>query len=235
MQAVIVAAGQGRRLQPVISDRPKALLELQGASLISRSLALLRGHGIEDIAVVVGYHQEQISSHLQGQPVTYLYNPFYGFTNNMASLWFAQGFVRGDFLYLHGDLIFEPQLLAQLVHSDHPDALLVEEKVCDEEDMKVSVNAGRLVASSKELAAEETFGEWTGLARFSASLAGALMEQIGALLEAGRRPAYDTEAFTALAGAGHELAIESFTGIPWAEIDTPEDLEAARRLFPEGG
>ncbi|MCH7497642.1 MAG: phosphocholine cytidylyltransferase family protein [Candidatus Marinimicrobia bacterium] len=232
MQAIIVAAGTGRRLRPLTDDRPKALLELQGRSLIRRSVEQLLGVGVQAIAVVVGYLKEQMVEHLEGLPVTYFENPDYEHTNNMASLWHASSFVRETCLYLHSDLIFDDRLLRQLAESSLPDALLVEEKVCDAEDMKVAVRNGRLVAASKELPAAETFGEWTGMAKFSRPYWDALMAQIETLLAQGQRQAYDTLAFTELARQGRAVGIESFTGWPWAEIDTPADLEAARRLFP---
>jgi len=231
MQAIIVAAGEGRRLRPLTVDQPKALLKIGGQSLISRSVELLVDAGVSDIAVVVGYRKEMIRDHLAGYPVTCYFNPFYRITNNMASLWFAQAALKDGFLYLHSDLIYDPRLLQQLIGSRQPDTLLVEQKVCVEEDMKVKVAGGHLAASSKEIPLEEAFGEWTGLARFSAPFGRKLFDQIGLLLEEGHLQAYDTQAFTELAKAGHTIEILAFTALPWVEIDTPDDLEQARRLF----
>ncbi|MFB0516668.1 MAG: NTP transferase domain-containing protein [Candidatus Neomarinimicrobiota bacterium] len=234
MQAIIVAAGEGRRLSPLTKDRPKALLEVQGQSLISRSVGLLMDAGISDLALVVGYRKEMLMDHLADYPVTFHFNPFYRITNNMASLWFARSFVREDFLYLHSDLIYDPRLLHQLVDSGQPDTLLVERKACASEEMKVTVKDARLVASSKEIPLTEAFGEWTGLARFSPSFGGILFDRIGALIEDGHLMAYDTFAFTELAKEGHAIGITAFTDLPWVEIDTPDDLQLARRLFESG-
>ncbi len=231
MQAVIVAAGEGRRLRPHTEDRPKALLQVQGRSLISRSIEQLMDAGVADIAAVVGYRKEMLMDHLDDYPVTFYFNPFYRITNNMASLWFAQAFVRDDFLYLHSDLIYDAQLLRRLIDGPQLNALLVERKACGLEDMKVKVDGSRLVASNKEIPLDEAFGEWMGLARFSISFAKVLFERIGLLMEQGHQQAYDTLAFTELAKEGHTIEIVAFTDLPWVEIDTPDDLKQARRLF----
>ena len=74
-----------------------------------------------------------------------------------------------------------------------------------------------------------------GLAKFSPPFTQLLMDRSGTLLEDGHQQAYDTLAFTRRAHEGHALGIEAFTGRTWTEIDMPEDLESARRMFPAGG
>jgi len=231
MQAVIVAAGLGRRLRPLTNDRPKALLEVGGKSLITRSVENILDRDISDIAVVVGYQKEMIVEHLRGHPVTFIYNPFYKITNNMASLWFAQGFVKEDFVYLHSDVILDLGLFRRLVDDATPNALLVEKKPCGAEEMKVKVQGTKFVASSMEIPLTETFGEWTGLAKFSASFGETLFARFGQLIEQGHLKAYDTVAFTELAREGAEIEIVDFAGQPWVDIDFLEDFEKARNLF----
>ena len=233
MQAVIVAAGIGSRLKPLTDDRPKALLEVSGESLIRRCVRQLQDCGIGEIAVVVGHHREMIVEHLRDAPVAFIHNPFYEITNNMVSLWFAQGFIRADFVYLHGDVILDPALLQTFLEEESPNALLVEKKPCDKEAMKVQTEGSWLVASSKELPLSETFGEWTGLAKFSAAFAETLFARIGRLIEQGQRQAYDALAFTELAADGAQIGIVDFAGLPWVEIDTEQDYLKARQLFED--
>ncbi len=166
-QAIIVAAGVGSRLRPLTDDRPKTPIEVDGQSMLSRSVQLMMDQGVNDIAIVVGYRKEMIVEHLRDFPVTYFYNPFYKITNNMASLWFAAPFIRGDFIYSHGDIVYDASLLTTLVEDEKENVLLVEKKDCGAEEMKVKVQDGRLMASSTEIPLELSFGEWTGLAKFS--------------------------------------------------------------------
>ncbi|MFC1583896.1 hypothetical protein ACFL4U_04340, partial [Candidatus Neomarinimicrobiota bacterium] len=142
-------------------------------------------------------------------------------------------FIKETFLYLHSDLIYDPQLLQQIVVDANPNVLLVERKSCNAEDMKVKVEGGALVESNKEIPLTESFGEWTGIAKFSLSFAEVLLERIDILMEQGHQQAYDTHAFTELAREGHTISIAEFDGLPWVEIDTWEDLEQARQLFSQ--
>lgn len=99
--------------------------------------------------VVVGCLKEQIIEKLKGK-VTFIYNPFYETTNDMASLWFAKEFVRDtDFLYLHGDLVYHRDLVRKCLNAKGNIILVVDTKRCDEEDMKARVKNGLFVESSK--------------------------------------------------------------------------------------
>lgn len=231
MQAIIVAAGEGNRLRPLTENRPKALIDIGDSSLIARSIGILQDEGVSDIGLVVGYRGEMIKEHLAEFKITWFLNPLYQSTNNMASLRLALPFIKEDFLYLHSDLIYDPQLLQQIVVDKNPEVLLVERKACNEEDMKVKVEGGVLVESGKEIPLTESFGEWTGIAKFSSSFAEVLLERIAILMEQGHQQAYDTLAFSELARDGHTISIAEFAGLPWVEIDTWEDLEQARQLF----
>ncbi len=230
-QAIIVAAGVGSRLRPLTNDRPKCLIEVDGQLILRRSMQLMMDQGVNDIAVVVGYRREMIVEHLRGFPVTFFYNPFYRITNNMASLWFTAPFIKSDFIYSHCDIVYDVPLLTMLMEDGRENILLVEKKECGAEEMKVQVKDGRLVASSKEIPREESFGEWTGLARFSADFGARLMETISHLIEQGQQMAYDTLAFNRTVEQGRVIEIASFTSLHWIEIDSIDDLNQAHELF----
>jgi choline kinase len=229
-QAVVVAAGLGSRLKPYTNDLPKTLIEIDGATMIRRSIKIMLEHGIEEIIVVVGYKKELIAEHLKDYPVKFVHNPFYLITNNMASLWFAAPFLEGDFIYTHSDLVYDASLMKTIIESKYETALLVEEKHCSEEEMKVIAKDGLLVESSKLIDPKQSVGEWTGIARFSHKFTQILMHWIGTLLEDGHLQDYDTLAFTQLAQNGESIHIIKFKDKPWIEIDTAKDLMVAREL-----
>ena len=149
----------------------------------------------------------------------------------MASLWFAASFIKGDFIYSHSDIVYDESLLAMLVEDERENVLLTEKKACGAEEMKVQVHARRLVASSKEIPHENSFGEWTGLAKYSARFGVILMETIGLLIEQGHLMAYDTLAFNQTVENGYIIEIASFENVPWLEVDTADDLKRAREMF----
>ena len=233
MKAVILAAGRSSRLYPLTKETPKPLLKIGDRSIIERSLDLIEGVGISEVIVVVGFQHEKIRRLLETR-VEYVLNPFYPVTNNMASLWFAIPHLKGvDFIYLHGDVIYDQSLLERMVEAppEHGISLLVDHGPVDEEAMKVRTAEGRFMESGKEIPLSESAGEWTGIARVSASAASDLSFAIEGLLLTGEYQQYDTSAFNQLANSGMQFTLIPTGNLPWCEVDTKEDLERARGLF----
>lgn len=233
-KAVIAAAGLSTRLRKVAGDLPKVLLKIKGVPLIQRSVRLLGEAGIRKIAVVTGYQKEKIINCL-GDSVTYLTNPDFEKNNNMASLGVAKDFVGWDpFLYLHGDIIFDKKILPSAIQhfssGNHDMELVTDFCKTDEEMMKVRVTSGRLlIESNKEIDLNKAEGEWTGIALIRDCAA--LFQTIEQILTAGGLLDYDTSAFTRMAGEGKRIYCFSTEGLPWIEIDFPEDYEKARKMF----
>jgi L-glutamine-phosphate cytidylyltransferase len=111
-------------------------------------------------------------------------------------------------------------------------SLLVDPDRIDEEAMKVRLDKGRFVESSKAIPLGDAAGEWTGIARFAPRAARAFHAHAGALLSAGEHQAYDTAAFNRMAADGIDFKVHKTGGLPWIEIDTPRDLKEAHSLFP---
>ncbi len=233
MKAVIVAAGASRRLRPDTDHLPKCFLPVGDRSLVEYSLSAIRSLGIEQIGFVVGYLRDQFPARL-GDDYQYIFNPFYATTNNMASLWFAKEFVGdSDFLYMHSDLLYHPDILAMTAASDAEIALAVEEGPCDAEMMKVRVDGLDLLESSKDIPLDEASGEWTGVAKFTASGWRKYLVEVEELLAEGDFNAYDTVAMNRLVARERAIQVVPFHGLPFIEIDTPDDLREAReRVLP---
>jgi L-glutamine-phosphate cytidylyltransferase len=237
-KAVIVAAGLSSRLYPLTETSPKPLLKIGDETLIGRSLRLLEQVGVETTAVVVGYKADLIKTAL-GAAAEYVTNPFYRHCNNMGSLWMAEAFVHGDpFLYLHGDLIYDEQILESFVAAAAQSAaimdLLVDFGETDEEAMKVQLDeSGRMIASSKLIPAEKAAGEWTGIAVIRDSVR--VFDAIEKHLMTVGLTDYDTAAFTTLASDGNEIRCFPTEGRHWKEIDDLADLENARSRFAPNG
>lgn len=229
MDAVIVAAGEGKRLRPATEDTPKCLLPIGGKALIEYSLRILKECGVERIGFVVGYLKDHIVEAL-GPQYTYILNPFYSFTNDMASLWFAKHFIGdNDFMYLHSDLLYHPRILTMTMDSNAEIALAVEKGDCDKEAMKVVVEGDYLTESSKEIPLAKAFGEWTGIAKFTNAGWRKYLLEVEQLLAAGDFNAYDTKAMTRLARKEKIIEIVPFRGLPFIEIDSMQDLVKARQ------
>lgn len=231
-KAVIVAAGLSSRLFPLTLKTPKGLLEVAGEMLLKRSVRLLRDKGIQDILIVVGSKREMIQSAL-GPHIKYRFNPFFAETNNMGSLWYAKEWIKDEpFIYLHGDIVYAPELLDEFIEESYSDAaLLVDFGPSDEEAMKVRVDNGCfLIDSNKEIPLDKADGEWVGMATFPQPQA--LFRKIENLLEQKHFQVYDTFAFTEMVSEGERFITIPTKGHPWMEIDDESDLNSARKLFP---
>lgn len=233
MKAVILAAGQGKRLGRLSHHRPKCLFNSGPTTIIEHQIANLRLHDITDISVVVGYRAEQVKRRLDDS-LHYIYNPDYETTNSLYSLWLARGQADDGFVLLNGDVVFHPQNLGKLLASSYPDALTIERKSqFDDEQMKVALDGDRVVAISKELDAGVAAGENLGVVKFSRSGARVLFEKVAALIAQGVVDQWCPYAFDAIAPYQPIYGID-IGALPWIEIDFPADLrEAVRSIYPK--
>ncbi|MCL0044415.1 hypothetical protein M1N24_02655, partial [Dehalococcoidia bacterium] len=155
------------------------------------------------------------------------------YSNNMGSLWCAYPWVsERPFVYLHGDVIYHPDLLRKIIESPPSfGALLVEFGPVDEEAMKVRTQNEFMVESSKTIPLHEAQGEWIGIARFSAKASRCVFRTMDKLLGQGYLTSYDTLAFSQLATLGTQFKAISTDGLPWVEVDDSLDLRHARAIF----
>jgi choline kinase len=146
MRGIILAAGKGSRLNGTAGDKPKCLVELGGVTLIARQIRALESAGVDEIVAVVGCQADRVRA-VCGNRVTYVENIRYAETNSMYSLWMAKALLSEGFVVLNCDVLFHPVLLADLLSSRHPDALLLSyqqpyQPPLGEEEMKVKVRRG---------------------------------------------------------------------------------------------
>jgi choline kinase len=252
MQAIILAAGRGARLEAFNPDgRPKCLLEFGGRSLLDRQLQLLRENGVASADIVVGYAAERIRRHVETlgvrPEIRFIHNPRFE-QGSVLSLHAARAGMKrgGDVLLMDADVLFHPAILQKLCASAHRNAYLVDRAFAPgDEPVKIAIRGARMVEFRKALPAGleyDDIGESVGFFRFD----GACAAQIAARCE---RYARD-----GLGDLPHEEVLrdillrhpewfgyEDVTGLPWIELDFAEDRERAeteilpaiRRELPE--
>ena len=130
MQAIILAAGMGRRLKQLTQDNTKCMVKVNGVPLINRVLKQLEKHKLSQIVVVVGYESKKLISHIQAlplkTPVVFVENPIYDKTNNIYSLSLAKDYlIKEDTPLLESDIIFEDSVLDCLLEDPREDLALV--------------------------------------------------------------------------------------------------------------
>jgi L-glutamine-phosphate cytidylyltransferase len=162
--------------------------------------------------------------------VTFVDNDIFAQTNSLYSLWLTRSLLTDGFIVMNCDVLVHPQLLTDLLTARHQDALLID--YCDsetsygDEEMKVRVRRGCVVDISKVMAPTEADGENVGIAKFGADGARVLIEEMDALVAAGEFKAWAPRAFKRLA-ARRPLHVVGTRGLPWTEIDFPEDYRRA--------
>lgn len=131
MQAIILAAGMGKRLGDLTRNNTKCMVKVNGVPLIDRALTQLSRLDLSRVIMVIGYEGEKLRAHVgdcyKGLKITYIENPVYDKTNNIYSLSLARKELQeDDTLLIESDLIFEGQLLDKLVDNPYPNLALVD-------------------------------------------------------------------------------------------------------------
>lgn len=130
MQAIILAAGMGKRLKELTSHATKCMVEVNGVSMIDRMLRQLDALHLDRIVMVVGYEGEKLIEYVASlrvhTPIRFVENKIYDKTNNIYSLYLARNLlIEDDTLLLESDLIFEDAVLEKIVADPEPNLALV--------------------------------------------------------------------------------------------------------------
>jgi choline kinase len=243
MRALILAAGCGKRLAGNYAH-PKCLLEFDGQSLLERHLLILAQLGVQEIAIAVGYRAEQVEQALDTwefhpRPQT-VYNVDFN-QGSVVSLWALREQLRlgGEILLMDADVLYDHRLGQRLLQSPHENCFLFDRHFDPgEEPVKLCLQARLLVEFRKYIAEEllyDTIGESVGFFRFSEEVANRLADRCQYYIGKSRQEAPHEEAIRDLLLDTPEcFGVEDITGIPWIEIDFPEDIAKAQNtIFPQ--
>lgn len=233
MKAIILSAGQGRRLLPLTAARPKSALSVGPRTIIEWQLLEIAPCAVDEVVVVTGFGAEVIDAILarhHAVPTRTLFNPFHAQSDNLGSCWVARGEMTSDFVIINGDTLFEARILRRLLASaaDAAVTLVTDSKASyDDDDMKVIVNDDRLLRVGKQIDRAQVNGESIGMMMFRGAGPGLFSAQIERMMRhgAGLKQWY-LAAVDQLAQNG-AVATCPIDGLRWCEIDTVEDLRHA--------
>lgn len=237
-QALILAAGVGRRLNGSAGPLPKALLSFGGRTLLARHMLALRACGVEDVTVVAGFEAAQIEAvAVADSRVRLVLNPDYR-EGSVVSLWAARHVLREGrpVVLMDADVLYDARLLGRLVSSAHPNALLLDRDIePGDEPVKLCIRDDRIVDFHKRpQAPHDWHGESVGFFRFTPGAAAELAERTEDYVTGGRRALEYEEPIRDMMQAAPPglFRYEDITGLPWTEIDFPEDVAKASGLLP---
>ena len=245
MQAIILAAGMGRRLGELTGENTKCMLEVNGVRLIDRALACLSQFALSRIVLVVGYQAENLKRHVgtefRGIPIVYVENPIYDKTNNIYSLYLAKDWlVAEDTLLLESDLIYEQSVVAKLVNDPYPNLALVDKYESWMDGTVVTLDENLRIVnflSKKQFkyADIDTYYKTVNIYKFSREFA---VSHYVPFLEAyctalGRNEYYEQVLKVITLLEDSPLKALPLAGEKWYEIDDVQDLDIAESMFEQ--
>lgn len=235
MKAIILCAGQGRRLLPHTESTPKCLIPLQNKPFIEWQIDALSSVGIEEIIAVVGYSAQRVASllaHRYGDRVSTVYNPFYEIADNLASCWIARNHFHDDFILMNGDTLFEPTIASELISTQHyPIVLASDQKdTYDDDDMKIIASDAQLHQVGKKLPMKSVNGESIGMMRFNPQGAALFKSKLeSSMFDPAALKKWYLSLINELA-EDNQVGICPINGKEWTELDFVQDLEIAQKL-----
>lgn len=233
MQALILASGTGSRLKPITESIPKPLVKInEDKTIIDHQLENLIKNNITNITITTGPFQEKIKKHLEENypkiDFNFIHNPKYAVTNYIYSLWLARKSIIEDVIFLHGDLLFEEEILSDMLKESK--SLVVVKDIEFDKDFKarienelikeIGVNLSKADGSLHQLyplykLVKKDFGKW--------------MERVRKFIKKGKTNCYAEDAYNEI--SDNITLRPYYTDRLCLEIDTHNDLEEARRLW----
>jgi histidinol-phosphate/aromatic aminotransferase/cobyric acid decarboxylase-like protein/choline kinase len=246
MQAIILAAGMGKRLGDLTKENTKCMVKVCGTTLIERLLNQISQHKFNQIVIVVGYFGnkliELIGDNFKGIPVKYVENPVYNTTNNIYSLFLARDYLQQDDTVLfESDLMLEDTILADLINNPYPNLSAVAKFESWMDGTVVTIDNENNILSfipKKDFIFPERhhYYKTVNIYKFSASFA---QNHYIPFLEAYSRTMgnneYYEDVLRIIAFLDHSTLKAHVIGPSqkWYEIDDVQDADIAEALFAE--
>ena len=239
INAIILSAGQGKRLLPLTETRPKCLLPVADKTILEWQVETLLAAQIDQLFIVTGFKTELVEEHINERfgncldRINIVFNPFYSVSDNLASCWMARRVMDEDFILVNGDTLFEQPLLETVLKSaPAPVTLTVDYKDSyDNDDMRVELQDSMVKAVSKTLPDEHTMAESIGLLYFRGTGPGLFRDHLDRHMKQGTGlRLWFLSVVDALARESQVRAC-SIDGYRWCEIDFKRDLENAENVI----
>ena len=245
MQAIILAAGMGKRLKELTSNKTKCMVKVNGVSLIDRMLHQIEKYSLDRIVIVVGYEGQHLMDYIGTlgikTPIVYVNNPIYDKTNNIYSLALAKDYLKeDDTLLFESDLIFEDAVIDELL-SDPRETLALVDKyeswmngTClrvDENDNIKDFISGKNVQYKEVVDYYKTVNIYKFSQRFSEKIYIPFLDAYENAL--GNNEYYEQVLKVITMLDDPEIKAKRLNGEKWYEIDDVQELDIAEALFCE--
>jgi L-glutamine-phosphate cytidylyltransferase len=246
MRVIVIGAGRGRRLMPTTADAPKCFAEVAGKRLIDWAVEAFSANDLRDVCFIGGYQIDKVKANYP--QFTFRHNREWEHNNILASLFYAADLMDEPFICCYSDILFTADVIGRLAASKDDMALGVDtewltryEQRTDhppDDAEKVTVANGTVTRVHRHIPESEAYGEYIGVAKFSAAGAARLRDYYRRVQQqfAGRpwreaatfEKAYKILLFQEMIEAGERFAHVDTPG-GYIEVDTQQDFEYARQ------
>ncbi len=235
MKALILNSGLGSRMGVLTSEHPKCMTEISPReTILSRQLTLLSRAGVGEVVMTTGLFDSVLVNYCQSLDLplkyTFVKNPVYDQTNYIYSIYCAREFLEDDILLLHGDLVFEAEVLDRVLASESSCMTVSSTLPLPEKDFKARVADGKVLAVGVDIFNEAM--EAQALYKLNRDDWKLWLDRIIAFCEAGNTKVYAENALNELQGAANIAALD-VENLLCAEIDNPEDLAVVSARLKE--
>ena len=246
MQAIILAAGMGKRLGELTKNNTKCMVEVNGIRLIDRMITQLSKFNLNRLVIVVGYEGKKLIDYIGHRyddilKIEYINNPIYDRTNNIYSLALAkEELCKDDTILLESDLIFEDRMLELLINHRDPDLALVAKYETWMDGTMVCVDNDRNITNfvPKEAFCYENADVYYKTVNIYKFISEFSKYQYVPFLEAYCRVMGNNEYYEQVLRILLHLHSSTLKALPitnekWYEIDDVQDLDIASTIFSD--
>lgn len=233
MTYIILAAGKGDNLRPLTLKYPKTSFRLSGRiTVLQRLVRSIRYYDRDaEIVVVTGYLSDDIRAELEKDAVKFVRNPFYAVTNSIASLWFARDYLeRENVTVIHGDAVFSDSLTKEYITkpTDYP-YVFIDSSYLKQGVYNVVTKGDRILVMSRQL--EEFTAKYGCMTKLDAVTARLLKNEVDSMIESDMYDQFFEDALVQMIMFSDlHLKYVDIAGSGWREVDTVDDLLAAREI-----
>ena len=247
MQAVILAAGMGKRLGEFTKNNTKCMVKVCGKALIDRVLTQLSSLDLSRVVIVVGYEGQRLIDHIGDRyddrlKIEYIHNPVYDRTNNIYSLALAkEKLLEDDTLLLESDLIFDDRMFPLILDNPYPNLVLVDKYQSWMDGTMVRIDEDNNIVNfipkqAFKYSDADSYYKTVNVYKFSRDF---MEHKYLPFLEAycstlGNNEYYEQVLRVICMLDNSLLKALPITDEKWYEIDDAQDLDIANAIFAEG-
>lgn len=244
MKAIILAAGEGKRLRPLTIEIPKCMVRYNDKPIIDYIIEVMHKCNIDDIAVINGYKKDILEEHLKNQNLTFFNNNDFDKTNMVSTLFCAQDFMDDDLVISYADIVYDEEVLASLLKSKADLSVVVDRKwkelwsqrmenpLDDAETLKIK-NGKIIELGKKPITYDDIEGQYIGLIKISSKI---IKNVINFYESLDMKKNYDGKDFSNMYMTSFiQMIIDHLHDVEpvfidggWVEIDCVEDLSVSK-------